>query len=55
MKTKICAICGKEEIILFRISIAVNNDWIFVCKSCCVKSKQLPNYKYGGTWKGNRH
>ena len=55
MKTKICAICKNEDTTLFRILIANDKNWIFVCKSCCEKSKPLVHYKYGGTWKGNRH
>ncbi len=55
MKSKICNICKTEEIVMFRIQIQVGKNWIFVCKPCCEKSQKLENYKYGGTWKGNRH
>lgn len=55
MKTKICNICKIEESILFRIQIEKGKIWIFVCKLCCENSQELENYKYGGTWKGNRH
>ena len=55
MKIKTCGICNIEEIVLFRIQITKGKTWIFVCKTCCEKSKKLENYKYGGTWKGNRH
>lgn len=55
MKTKICEICTIEETVLFRIQIEKSKKWIFVCKVCCQKSQILENYKYGGTWKGNRH
>lgn len=55
MKTKICHVCKTIEIVLFRIQIQKGKIWIFVCKSCCKKSKNLENYKYGGTWKGNQH
>ncbi len=55
MKTKICNICKTQEIVLFRIQIEKVKTWIFVCKICCENSQKLENYKYGGTWKGNRH
>lgn len=55
MKIKNCDICKIQESILFRIQIQKGKIWIFVCKSCCEKSQKLENYKYGGTWKGNRH
>ena len=55
MKTKNCAICDVEEIVMFRVQIKQDNKWIFVCKTCCEKMKSLEQYKYGGTWKGKRH
>ena len=55
MKTKICALCQKEEICLYRVKIAKGKVWIFVCTECCNKAKSEPNYRYGGTWKGDRH
>ena len=55
MKTKTCDICNANESVLFRIQIQKGKLWIFVCEACCKKSQDLPNYKYGGTWKGNRH
>ncbi len=55
MKTKTCAICSINEVLLFRIQTQKGKLWIFVCESCCKKSQQLPEYKYGGTWNGNRH
>ena len=55
MKTKKCKICKLDESVLFRIQIVKGKNWIFVCKTCCDKSKISENYKYGGTWKGSRH
>ncbi len=55
MKTKICFICQNEETTLYRIQIKKGKIWIFVCTKCCNKAKDLPMYKYGGTWKGYRH
>ena len=55
MKTKICEICSIAASTMFRVQITAGKNWIFVCQSCCVKSKSLPQYKYGGTWKGKRH
>jgi len=55
MKTKICAICSKEETTLYRIQIEKGKLWIFVCTACCNAVKTKEQYKYGGTWKGYRH
>ena len=55
MKTKICALCAKEETTLYRIQIEKGKTWIFVCAACCDLSKTNQHYKYGGTWKGYRH
>ena len=55
MKTKICALCKKEDHVMFRIQIKKGKIWIFVCEMCCKKSQSLPEYRYGGTWKGERH
>jgi protein-arginine kinase activator protein McsA len=55
MKTKTCELCKLEETILYRIQIKKGKDWIFVCETCCKKSQNLAQYKYGGTWKGKRH
>jgi protein-arginine kinase activator protein McsA len=55
MKTKICALCKKEDSIMYRVKITKGKTWIFVCETCCKATQQLTNYIYGGTWKGNRH
>jgi protein-arginine kinase activator protein McsA len=55
MKTKICHLCKKEDSVQYRIQIEKGKVWIFVCKSCYEKSQSLENYRYGGTWKGDRH
>ncbi len=55
MKTKVCALCKKEEITLYRVQITKGKIWIFVCTDCCNRVKGEPNYRYGGTWKGDRH
>jgi hypothetical protein len=55
MKTKLCAICKKEESVMYRVKITKGKLWIFVCTACCKASQSLPNYVYGGTWKGDRH
>ena len=55
MKTKICERCKIEETTLFRVQIEKGKIWIFVCEACCIVTKTLPNYRYGGTWKGYRH
>jgi hypothetical protein len=55
MKTKLCELCKIGETTLYRVQIKKGKIWIFVCESCCNKSKNLPDYRYGGTWKGYRH
>ena len=55
MKTKICALCKKEDTTMYRIQIEKSKGWIFVCTECCNESKTKQQYKYGGTWKGYRH
>jgi protein-arginine kinase activator protein McsA len=55
MKTKICALCKKENDIMYRIKITNGKVWIFVCETCCKESQMLADYVYGGTWKGYRH
>jgi hypothetical protein len=55
MKTKICALCEIEDTTLFRVQIQKGKIWLFVCASCCKKVQILPDYRYGGTWKGYRH
>ena len=55
MKTKTCEICTFESSTMFRIQVTAGKIWIFVCESCCEKSKKVQHYKYGGTWKGKRH
>lgn len=55
MKTKICKLCKIEGNTLFRVQIKKGKIWIFVCEFCCNQSKNLPDYRYGGTWKGYRH
>ncbi len=55
IKTKKCELCQKDDTTLFRVQIVAGKTWIFVCKDCCEKAKPLPDYRYGGTWKGSRH
>jgi len=55
MKTKLCALCQMEATTLYRVQVNKGKDWIFVCTDCCNKVKKEPNYRYGGTWKGERH
>ena len=55
MKTKLCALCNKEQIMLYRVQSEKDKLWVFVCDDCCKRIKNEPNYRYGGTWNGNRH
>lgn len=53
MKTKNCDLCKKTDVVIYRIKIDKSKNWKFVCKTCCQKAKSLPQYSYGGTWKGS--
>lgn len=55
MKVKICELCKIEAAVMYRVQVTKGKNWIFVCLDCCNKVKLQPNYKYGGTWKGERH
>ncbi|SCY33544.1 hypothetical protein SAMN05192588_2331 [Nonlabens sp. Hel1_33_55] len=55
MKTKICHTCNQEHTTLYRVQIQKGGDWIFCCKQCTERHQVLPDYRYGGTWKGHRH
>lgn len=55
MTTKTCALCKIEATTLFRVQVQKGKTWIFVCETCCKKAQNLPDYRYGGTWKGYRH
>jgi hypothetical protein len=55
MKTKSCALCKTESSVMYRVKVAKGKAWIFVCEACCKASQKLPDYVYGGTWKGDRH
>ncbi len=55
MKTKCCALCQKEATVMYRVQIMKGNPWIFVCTDCCNRAKTQSGYRYGGTWKGDRH
>lgn len=52
MKVKNCHLCLIEESVMYRVKINIFKDWIFVCKTCCIKEQKNDGYKYGGTWKG---
>ncbi len=54
VRSKVCHHCQATIEVAFRIRQAKNQDWIFVCESCCKKAGQLPEYQYGGTWKGKK-
>jgi protein-arginine kinase activator protein McsA len=55
MKTKACAVCKKEDAVMYRVKITKGKLWIFVCTACCKDAQSKPDYVYGGTWKGSRH
>ncbi len=40
---------------MYRVQIVHGKDWIFSCKTCTENHQSLPDYKYGGTLKSNRH
>ena len=55
MKTKTCTTCKQDFTVMYRVQIRKGKEWIFVCTDCCKKHQSLPEYRYGGTWKGSRH
>jgi RNase P subunit RPR2 len=52
MKTKTCHQCHQEYSVMYRIQLNKGKIWVFVCLECSKDAKQIPNYRYGGTWKG---
>lgn len=55
VKTKACAMCTQEAEVLYRVQLTKGKEWVFVCTPCCLLAKTYPQYRYGGTWKGDRH
>lgn len=55
MKAKTCAMCKQEADVLYRVQLTKGKVWVFVCTPCCLLAKTYPQYRYGGTWKGDRH
>jgi len=55
MKTKTCPSCKQDHDVMYRIQRTKGKEWIFVCENCLPEFQKLPNYTYGGTWKGYRH
>ncbi|MEM6321566.1 MAG: hypothetical protein AAF960_28160 [Bacteroidota bacterium] len=55
MKIKTCVTCKTDHAVMFRVQIQKGKKWIFVCETCCKKHQKGAFYRYGGTWKGNRH
>jgi len=54
-RKKSCCRCKRERDTLFRVRIAKDGDWIFVCKVCIELVKpNNPDYQYGGTWKSKK-
>lgn len=52
MKTKPCFVCTNLFSVMYRVQLKKGKTWVFVCEHCCQNAKQLPDYRYGGTWKG---
>lgn len=52
MRVKVCHTCNEEKSTMFRVQLQKGKLWVFVCESCCKNAQKLPDYKYGGTWKG---
>lgn len=54
-RIKFCDRCGESAPILFRVKVAKNGKWIFVCPQCWPGvSENNPFYVYGGTWKAEK-
>ena len=47
--------CSQDAAVLYRVQLTKGKVWVFVCTSCCLLAKTNPEYRYGGTWKGDRH
>lgn len=55
MKTKACAACGQASTVAYRVQAPTRAPWIFFCPQCLPKQQAKAGYRYGGTWKGERH
>lgn len=55
MKTKPCARCEKPTAVAYRFQISPIPAWRFACPDCLPSEQAKPGYRYGGTWKGDRH
>ena len=55
MKTKNCPHCKQDADVMYRIQYQKGKTWIFVCADCLPHYQKMPQYRYGGTWKGYRH
>ncbi|MEM7716293.1 MAG: hypothetical protein AAF349_22440 [Cyanobacteria bacterium P01_A01_bin.68] len=55
LRRKLCSLCSKSELVLYRIKHIENGDWVFVCPQCWeTVSQNNPFYVYGGTWKSKK-
>ncbi len=55
IRSKACSRCNREHDTLFRVRIAQNGKWIFVCKGCIeIVKPNNADYQYGGTWKSKK-
>lgn len=52
---KPCDLCRKLASVRYRIQCDKIGKWVLVCRPCWDKvSKDNPDYRYGGTWKGKK-
>jgi hypothetical protein len=51
---KHCDGCLKNETVLYRIKVQLQDPWVFMCSACQSKVKEQPSYQYGGTWKQSK-
>lgn len=54
-RTKACDRCAQTAGVLYRVVVATDGDWIFVCRDCWdAVAIDNPAYRYGGTWKARK-
>lgn len=55
IRSKPCERCGEARDALYRVRVAAEGPWVFVCEACLSAVKPgNPHYRYGGTWKSKK-
>jgi hypothetical protein len=54
-REKPCDRCGTAADVLYRVRVAADGPWIFVCRRCWdAVATDNSEYRYGGTWKARK-